>query len=429
MVRYFRKSLGRATLAGTVLAMGLGSLQAFEEPAKISTSDPLKARSAEANIVGGKIVSDQEKRLDVSERAADELGQTPAAGKLIVPEGGPAGVNPDSGKAAVDVSPMRPVEIGIETALTDHGVRVTRVKPGSPAGEAKLQVNDLIKRVGDRTTLTAKDLDVEFHKHPPLAKVPVMVDRGGEQVELVVTLPAEHEPQAPPPPYSLGDAGATKGTVAGKEIHSEDVIRDESIGWVLGERGKRLVEVMNVLPDTPAARAGLLPNDVILGVDRQRYTEPAAVSVAVHQHQAGTIAVLHVRRGTNEADVGLMLPVQNAAAVAVPNGVGAAGVAQPGVTVSVPFGTNASTLPVAPPPAGVAPGTNGVPQQAVPPGTVTPNGGQRSIQQPGGVPAIPGQGPRTVAPLQGSGEIYQKPGDVLQAPPPAAAPAAVPAGN
>ncbi|MCA9056228.1 MAG: PDZ domain-containing protein [Planctomycetaceae bacterium] len=225
-----------------------------------------------------------------------------------VPDLTPPGETPDADPpAVVDVTPYPHVEIGLKTQLTDDGLIVSSVKPETPASRAELQASDVIKRAGERTVLTEKDLDETFHRYPASGRVPLDVLRDGKKVELTLILPSDHEPHLPPPPWGTKpvDPSELKGTAI---IDEKDVVRDEAIGWVLSERGTHLVEVVSITPETAAARAGLISNDLILSVDGQKYTDPAQVSVAVHQHNAGEVAILGVRRGSQEGIVPLTIP-------------------------------------------------------------------------------------------------------------------------
>lgn len=69
--------------------------------------------------------------------------------------------------------------------------------------------------------------------------------------------------------------------------------------------------VASVLPDTPAAQAGLLRGDVIVGVDEQPVDDAASVDFRIGVKPVGGAAALHIRRG--DRDLTLSLRLQAAA--------------------------------------------------------------------------------------------------------------------
>jgi regulator of sigma E protease len=71
------------------------------------------------------------------------------------------------------------------------------------------------------------------------------------------------------------------------------------MGMVLGVPERLIPEVNTVLENTPAARAGLLPGDVILGVNGQRYEEVEDIVKVIHRHPEEPIELL-IQRGQRQ---------------------------------------------------------------------------------------------------------------------------------
>jgi len=62
-----------------------------------------------------------------------------------------------------------------------------------------------------------------------------------------------------------------------------------------------------VVTDGPADRAGIVPGDIILSIDGRPVTAPDELIVAIRARTPGDTVLLHVRSGTRERDVSLVL--------------------------------------------------------------------------------------------------------------------------
>jgi hypothetical protein len=67
------------------------------------------------------------------------------------------------------------------------------------------------------------------------------------------------------------------------------------------------VRVVRVVENSPAARAGILPADVVLTVDGEAVNDPGALDARVAAHAAGETALLAVQRGDTVFDVTVTL--------------------------------------------------------------------------------------------------------------------------
>jgi len=120
----------------------------------------------------------------------------------------------DSAKDAIDhaiASPLAPTGyLGIQTAdltpamaqqlgtTTQDGAYVIGTTKGGPAGTAGMKSGDVIVSVDGKTVASAKDLGGILGGLQPGTSVPVVVDRGGQQVTLNVTLAARPLPSQLP---------------------------------------------------------------------------------------------------------------------------------------------------------------------------------------------------------------------------------------
>jgi putative serine protease PepD len=79
---------------------------------------------------------------------------------------------------------------------TQYGARVQSVQSGSPAESAGIKTGDVIQSIGGKKVETSDDLASVIAGYKPGDKVPVVVERGGKQVTLQVTLSSQPS-QAP----------------------------------------------------------------------------------------------------------------------------------------------------------------------------------------------------------------------------------------
>ena len=280
------------------------------EPKPLPPADPLKARSAEENVVSGQIYDDKDKRLDVRDRVdqAPRLAPPPAAG-IVYPEDLPEYGPP----AVVDVTPVPEVAVGLEVRTGEAGLLVIRVQDPSPAHEAGFKYNDLIKRIADRAALTPKDLHETLNRFPPLAQVPFDVERGSDKLQLILTLPGDHVARARPPAW--GTAPPNKLV---KSNEPRPVYRDPWLGWVVSSVGTSFVQVMAVQPGTAANAAGLQSRDIVLTADGVAVYDPETLIELVHRHVGGDQIPLVVRRNGTDANTIIVMPIGSGQPQAAP---------------------------------------------------------------------------------------------------------------
>ena len=83
--------------------------------------------------------------------------------------------------------PTRAGRTGLTIIKTDNGVRIDYVVPLGPGEEAGLQEGDLIRKVDGHTTRTVPAVQKRWRKKPG-QEVTLLVERDGEELEIVVTL-------------------------------------------------------------------------------------------------------------------------------------------------------------------------------------------------------------------------------------------------
>ncbi|WP_245891955.1 MULTISPECIES: DegQ family serine endoprotease [Devosia] len=131
-----------------------------------------------------------------------------------------------------------------------RGAVIANVEPGSLAEQADLQVGDVVIAVDDRPVLSSTDLRNRIGLTPVGEKVTLRLLRDNEALEITVTIAAENTAAA---------------SLAGTPF-------DGAVLRPAGGNGGVLVE--SVASGSPAARAGLQADDVIVAVNRRRVASP-----------------------------------------------------------------------------------------------------------------------------------------------------------
>ncbi|MBV8487874.1 MAG: trypsin-like peptidase domain-containing protein [Planctomycetaceae bacterium] len=140
----------------------------------------------------------------------------------------------------------------------NHGARVARVQPGSPAAASGLKRGDVIVRLAERDIADPAELRLLTANQDVGAQVPLVFYRNGAAQTVKVTI--AELPDAPETGY-LG-------------FHVREVPSGE---------GKSAVEVDSVLPGSPAARAGLRSGSKILAVGRLGIRSMTEFEAAIRQ--------------------------------------------------------------------------------------------------------------------------------------------------
>lgn len=181
--------------------------------------------------------------------------------------------------------------VGIRFEETEDGPVIKEVLPDSPAEEAGLQVDDLIMAIAGGDATEPVDIDetttlvTEILKYAPGDVITVYIGRTDMQLGVEVTLadaadfviepeevtPAEPMPLDPMP--LMPDLGDTDQAFLGVNYmtitpdNSAMLAEDEEAPVTVPDGVTEGALIIDVLEDTPAAAAALLPGDVVTAVD------------------------------------------------------------------------------------------------------------------------------------------------------------------
>jgi C-terminal processing protease CtpA/Prc len=195
-----------------------------------------------------------------------------------------------------------PGYLGVLTSKAEDGksgARIREVTPDSPAAKAGLQNGDLVIRVGDQEIKDAEGLTSAIRGHIAGDKLTLWVQRDGKEQKLGVTLgerparPGREESRSGNLPI------APKGAYLG--VNTQELTPELKQRLNLAaDKGAMITDVM---PETPAAKAGLKAEDVIVAVGDKEIGNPAELREAITSNKPGSEVLLKVMRGKEKMDV------------------------------------------------------------------------------------------------------------------------------
>ncbi|HSD54139.1 MAG TPA: DegQ family serine endoprotease [Burkholderiales bacterium] len=172
-----------------------------------------------------------------------------------------------------------------------RGALVANVEPGAPAAKAGLQTGDVIVAFNGKPIAESGELPTIVADVKPGDTVTARVWRNGAERDVRITvaeMPAENAKLASAQVAPHGKLG-----VAVRPLSADEAKRIQSEGGLLVERA-----------EGPAAKAGVRPGDVILGVNGKPVKSIDELKSAVDA--AGKNAAVLVQRGDNR----IFVPVQ-----------------------------------------------------------------------------------------------------------------------
>ena len=186
-----------------------------------------------------------------------------------------------------------------------NGAVLSSVSPGGPAAKAGFQPGDVIVEFSGKPVTNSDGLVSMVVATKPGTTVPVTLYRNKERKTLNITLDElDLEAEASgggrrPSPDSPQDPTTTD---LGLELQpvTPEIAREAEV-----PRGRGGAVVADVVRDSPAARAGVLPDDIILEVNRQPVSNVSQVTRALQSASAGTPVFLLVWRDGQE----IFLPI------------------------------------------------------------------------------------------------------------------------
>jgi serine protease Do len=167
------------------------------------------------------------------------------------------------------------------------GALVNEVTPDSPAAKAGLATGDVVLKAGDRDVKDPDDLIAEVARHKAGDKLRLRIRHEGQERDVSVTLGER--------PAGGERSGGFLGVVT-----RPLTLGDKSRLGVTVDQGLLVADVM---PDSPAAKAGLRRDDVITAVGGKAVRDPGELRQMIQEAGAGRDITLTLLRGQEKKDV------------------------------------------------------------------------------------------------------------------------------
>lgn len=181
-----------------------------------------------------------------------------------------------------------------------EGALVTSVADGTPAARAGLQVEDVITQFNNKPVKDDASFRDLVSRTAPGTRVPVVVKRGGSERTLDVTVgtaPDTSVAKADAPAAQDPQSQAARGKL-GVQMADADKL-DDATRQQLNLSGdlKSGAVIVNVMPGSPAAEAGLRPGDVVTRLNGKAVNGGDDLKQIASGLASGANATAVVRRG------------------------------------------------------------------------------------------------------------------------------------
>ncbi len=203
--------------------------------------------------------------------------------------------------------------LGIYLDTNREEAVVVETVPDSPAARAGIEAGDVLLAVGEQATPTREQFIAAIRARKPRERVTVVLRRDGQRHSVVVQLGERPEELPAPHPVEVAPvrprSPVPSAEPAPAPARSPATAPEPARGYlgVSVRESERGVVVDQVLPDGPAAGAGVREGDVVTSIDEQRVDALADLDGALRGAPAGRKVVLGLRGDAGTRSVSLTL--------------------------------------------------------------------------------------------------------------------------
>lgn len=202
---------------------------------------------------------------------------------------------PAAGQTAPEpgTTPAPPVAergfLGVYFGQGPHGeAMISGVVEGTPAAQAGLKQNDLVRALDGKPVADPATLIAELGQRGPGSTIKLSIVRGGNAMDVNVTLGRRAVETSAPAPKAQASQPPTPDVKAKKGGYLGVALDDAE--------GKGPLKVDDVQANSPAERFGLLKGDVVLSVGDKPVRSVEQFAKALEGKLAGEVVVLKIER-------------------------------------------------------------------------------------------------------------------------------------
>jgi len=189
----------------------------------------------------------------------------------------------------------------------EPGVVIREIAAESPAGTAGLRVGDRVMKVDDQEVRNIEGFLQTIGQHKAGDKINIQVSRGGADQSIAVTLGNRPNFAQRQSNYQPGAGMGQRPAFLG--VQTQPVTPEvKSRMQINADRG---VVVTEVVPNSPAATAGLKVNDVITAVNDKQIQDPGQLRETIQQTGVGKEVTVQVMRGAENTPIKVKLGEAN----------------------------------------------------------------------------------------------------------------------